>query len=203
MRFLKLLGVVLIIIVISMFIGGGLALNGLTNEDRHTSFMIYNGAWRVNPVMDLTNTYQRALIAKVGLFALRETEVIYFTAVVDSDGNSLDAQFDYILEGSIPEARYWSYTIYGKDNFLIPNHQRIYGYNQETIAFTPIDSTNLELLQSGQRTYRILISQFEKKGNWLPSGSNDQFVIVLRLYNPSTHVYNNLGSVPLPSIKRI
>ena len=194
---------VLIILILSVLIGGGLALYSIKNIGDNASFMLYNGPWRVNPVMDLKNAKQRALIAKVGLFALRETEVIYFSAVKDSEGKTLNAKYDYLIEGSVPKSRYWSYTIYGEDDFLIPNEDRLYGYNQKTIRYTQKDTLNPEFQNTAQRTYKMYMSQKPKKENWLPAGNNDKLTITLRLYNPSAEVYKNLLTVPLPSIKRV
>ena len=194
--------IVLLIAVASFVAGGFLAMRSLKNVDQ-VEFMLYNGPWRVNPSMDLKNIKQRALIAKVGLFALRESEVIYYTATMDSDGNPLHSDHEYILEGSIPNARYWSYTLYGEDNFMIPNPNKIYGYNASSMTFKPKDTENPELSEVGQPTYSMYISKDEKGENWIPSGDNDAMALTLRLYNAAPEVYNNLTTIPLPSIKRV
>jgi len=194
----------LVVLVLALCLGGGWALNGLSSVDESTSFMKYNGPWRVNPSMDLTDIKQRALIAKVGLFALRETEVVYYTATIDSDGRPLTSEYDYMIEGSVPAARYWSYTLYGSDDFLIPNSDKIYGYNQRTIQYTPVDHNNPELSSTGQPTYRMYMSSSPSaEENWLPSGDNIQLALTLRLYNPSPEVYEHLTTIPLPTIKRV
>jgi len=85
---------------------------------KSVDFMEWNEPSRVNPPMNLKNNKQRALIAIVGLFALRESKVIYYTATVDSNGDKLSSAYDYTLVGSVQEARDWSFTIYGEDHFL-------------------------------------------------------------------------------------
>jgi len=194
--------IILFIAIASFITGGYLAIKSLRDVDQ-VDFMLYNGPWRVNPSMDLKDTKQRALIAKVGLFALRESEVIYYTAIMDSDGDPLDSNYDYILEGSVPNARYWSYTLYGKDNFMIPNPNKIYGYNDTSISYTPKDSINPELQNISQPTYTMHISKERTGENWIPSGENNTMALTLRLYNASPEVYNNLTTIPLPSIKRV
>jgi len=184
-------------------IGGGFALKSIKNPDNHKEFMVYNGEWRVNPSMDLKTPKQRALIALVGLFALRETEVVYFTAMKDNEGNPLSSEHDYILSGSIPEARYWSYTLYGEDDYLVPNKHKLYAYNGTTIQYMPKDSLNPEIDVSGQKSYTIQISKEKKSENWLPSGDNKQLALTLRLYNPAPNVYQNLETIPLPEIVRV
>lgn len=195
--------ILLIMCIAAACIGGGLALKTIKSPDSHKEFMVYNGEWRVNPSMDLKTPKQRALIALVGLFALRETEVVYFTAVSDNEGKPLSSDHDYVLSGSIPESRYWSYTLYGEDNFLIPNKQKLYAYNGTTIQYMPKDSLNPEMDVSGQKSYTIQISKEKKSENWLPSGDNKQLALTLRLYNPAPIVYQNLETIPLPEIVRV
>ncbi len=187
----------------AIIMGVGAALYGVKNAGQGADFMDSNGSWKVNPVMDLKDAKQRALIAKVGLFALRETEVLYFTAMTDSDGQALSSDHDYVVEGVVPESRYWSYTLYGSDDFLIPNEGKIYGFNQETMSFIPPDRSNPEFSGIAQKTYKMSISKDAKEGNWLPSGDNDQLAITLRLYQPSPEVYQNLTTTPLPTIRKI
>ncbi len=190
-------------IVLCMILGGGIAINELRSTSKSVDFMEWNGPWRVNPTMDLKNNKQRALIALVGLFALRESEVLYYTATVDSNGDKLSSEHNYKLVGSVPEARYWSYTIYGTDDFLIPNPDKTYGFNSSTIAYEPIDSLNPEMSHLKAGTYELYISKNRQEKNWLPSGDNDQLSITLRMYNPAPEVYKNLTSIPLPEIIRI
>jgi hypothetical protein len=189
--------------VLSVILGGSIALIELRSISKSVDFMEWNGPWRVNPSMDLKNDKQRALISLVGLFALRESEVLYYTATVDSNGDQLSSDYDYKLIGSVPEARYWSYTIYGEDDFLIPNSDKVYGYNASTISYEPIDSLNPEMNNLKANTYEMYISKDKKEKNWLPSGDNNKIAITLRMYNPSPDVYKNLKTIPLPEIIRI
>lgn len=199
----KIVNTSLVVLILSVLIGSGFAVHQLQNMGKDADFMLENGPWRVNPKMDLKNPKQRALIALVGLFALRETEVIYYTAVTDSNGDPLSSKHDYILSGSVPEARYWSYTLYGQDDFLIPNPDKIYAYNGTNIEYTPRDTLEPELENQTQATYTLLISNKPQAQNWLPSGDNYKLAITLRLYNASPNVYNNLTGIPLPEIHKV
>lgn len=189
--------------VLCLILGAGIAISELRSSTKSVDFMEWNGPWRVNPSMDLKNNKQRALISLVGLFALRESEVLYYTATVDSNGDPLNSEYDYKLVGSVPEARYWSYTLYGRDDFLIPNPDKTYGFNASTIAYEPIDSLNPEMSHVKANTYEMFISKDKKEKNWLPSGDNEQLSITLRMYNPAPEVYKNLTRIPLPEIIRL
>lgn len=197
---IKILGV----IILSALIGGGAAFLELRSVRMDSDLMLRNGCWQVNPKMDLKqNDKQRAHIAVKGLFALRESEVLYFIASEDSDGNRLSSDHDYELVGTQPDARYWSYTMYGKDYFLIPNESKIYSFNLDNLNYISPDPLNPEIAGNAQQAYSIVISSDKKAGNWLPSGEEDQFHILLRMYNPSPEVFNNLEGVTLPTIKKI
>lgn len=193
----------LLFIVLGLTLGGAYAIFNIKKVSVEAEFMLSNGPWRVNPSMDLQEPKQRALIALVGLFALRESEVLYYNATVDSHGAPLSSEHDYILTGLVPEARYWSYTIYGEDDFLIPNESKLYGYNAETINYIPKDSLNPEINENWRDSYQIKISSTKQDGNWLPSGDNEALSITLRLYNAAPSVYENLSGVALPEIIKV
>ncbi|MEO1437328.1 MAG: DUF1214 domain-containing protein [Bacteroidota bacterium] len=187
---LKYLGLVLL----GLLLGGLWAVYQLNQVKTSTSFQLENGAWRVNPSMDLSkNTFQRALVSRIGLFALRESEVLYYVARTDENGDPLSSAYDYEIVGNALDARYWSFTLYGEDFFLVPNDTKQYGYNMENMVYE--DST--------QSSYRIRLSSREQYDNWLPAGKEKQLTITLRMYNPDPTVVQNLASVALPIIRKI
>ena len=153
-----------------------------------------NGLWRFAPKMDLAeNEYQRALIARVGLFALRESEVLYYALIQDEDGNPLSSDHIYELSGESFDARYWSYTLYGEDDFLIPNPEGRFTLNEENMQFS----------DSLKRSYRFYLSKEAYGENWIPSGDAQEMSLLLRLYNPSPDIYEHAGEIVLPQIKKI
>ena len=177
----------LILFFISLFTGSYLAISNLKSSTEQRKLSIKNGNWIVNPKMDLKDNYQRAYIARIGVFALDEKEALYFLASQDDKGRLLSSKYDYQIIGSAPKGRYWSYTLYGKKYFLVKNKINKFGINKEN--FDP--------------NKNIIISSKEQKNNWLPSGNEKQFYITLRLYNPSEEVYKNLESIKLPIIRRL
>ena len=183
-------------------IGGGYAIFSLKSKVENKAFSLQNGCWTVNQKMDLKDRHQRAIVSIAGLFALRETEVLYFVASKDSDGQPLSSDYTYRMEGHAPAARYWSYTMYGNDFFLIENDQNIYGYNMDNIQYID-ESDNPEMASNALGNHQVILSNKSQEGNWLPTGTEDQFYITLRMYNPGPEVYNNLANVVLPTIKRI
>ena len=153
---------------------------------------VTNGAWTTNLDVGSSSAemYVRAVVARIGLFALNKTETIYFSAETDEDGQPLRSVCDYRVEGSDMAARWWSITVYGADNFLIPNDTMRYAFNGGNVAKT------------ADGRYTILLSPTPKPGNWLPSGNQDQLNLALRLYNPLPEVYQKPAGLELPRIIR-
>ena len=176
-----------ILILLSIIIGGYIAISNINSSTQNNEFSIKNGNWIINPNMDLKDSYQRAYISRIGVFALDEKEVLYFLSSKDNDGNYLSSENNYQIIGSPPKGRYWSYTLYGKDYFLVNNETNTYTINKENL----------------DRDKPILVSSTKKNNNWLPSGNEKQFHITLRIYNPDENVYKNLESLDLPIIKKI
>ncbi len=108
-----------------------------------------------------------------------------------------------MLTGVVPDARYWSYTLYGADDYLIPNQDQRYGYNAATMDYVPRDTLNPEASDQWIDQYQIKISADQQEGNWLPAGNNKALSITLRLYNASPTVYENLATIALPEIIKV
>ena len=176
-----------ILVLLSIIIGGYTAISNINSSTQNNEFSIKNGNWKVNPNMDLKDSYQRAYISRIGVFALDDKEALYFLSSKDSDGNPLTSDFDYQIIGTPPKGRYWSYTLYGEDYFLVKNDANIYTINKENLT----------------KDKPILLSSSKKDINWLPSGNETKFHITLRVYNPDESVYKNLESLELPIIKKI
>jgi len=153
---------------------------------------VKNGPWRT----DLTagssagNIYSRALIALKGLLALNESETMYFSAFTDDRGDRLRDRCSYIIEGRPLAARWWSITLYGQDDFLVPNQLNRYSYSMTTVRW------------NNDGTYTIRVSPKAGGGNWLPCAGGRHFTLIVRLYNPDPSVYEHPGSTPLPRIMK-
>ena len=78
--------------------------------------------------------YLRAYVAVHGLLALGREETIYYTATNDSEGQTLDGNCSYRVEGRDLPARWWGITAYGADDFLIPNPADRYSVSMNSVA---------------------------------------------------------------------
>ena len=159
---------------------------------------VKNGEWQTNVNIGSSDAsmHLRAAIAVKGLMGLRREEVIYFYVERDANGEPLTSECDYELVGMPPDARWWSVTVYGEDNFLIDNDWDLYSASGES----------LHLKDDG--SFSIHLSANEQDGDWIPTAGSDEdagggFDVTLRLYNPSEAVYRNLATTPLPRISRV
>jgi hypothetical protein len=175
--------------LVALFLGIGSAL-WLVKFLPIDKSQVVNGPWRTSLSVGSPQAgmYLRAWVALNGLFALNKTETVYFSASTDEDGQSLRSGCDYRVEGSDIAARWWSITVYGADNFLIPNTAMRYAFNGRDVS------------KNAAGRYTISLSSTPRPGNWLPSGSQDQLYLTLRLYNPLPEVYQKPVEIELPRI---
>lgn len=153
---------------------------------------VANGSWRTIPVTGSTDAdmYTRALIAIVGVLALDRSETVYFSATEDSSGERLSAACDYMIAGDDLASRWWSLTAYGEDGYLIDNELDRYSFARDELV-------------GPQGRWTVRLSGSPQEGNWLPTGDEERVDLLLRFYNPSPELYDNLGTVALPSITRL
>jgi hypothetical protein len=151
-----------------------------------------NGPWQYNTRAGsaAAGPYSRAQMAILAPLALPMSEVIYYVATEDDEGSPLRCDQDYRVEGSPPDARWWSVTAYASDGFLIPNKADRWSFCSETV--TP----------AADGRFSIRLSRTEKPGDWLPTGDGLSFVLALRVYNPGPTVRANPAVANLPAVTR-
>jgi hypothetical protein len=150
------------------------------------------GPWEYDPLVGSTEAgpYVRAYTAWNLPLALNPSEAVYLLSKTDSDGNDLECDRVYRIEGRDIESRWWSITCYDDDGYLIRNPLNRYSYNEDSVERNPNGG------------YSIRLSRAEQRGNWLPLGGGKRFNVVLRLYNPPPTVAEHLDGVALPRIIR-
>ena len=101
--------------------------------------------------------YLRARIASYGLWAMRSSEAVYFSTAMDSAGSRLRHDCTYRIEGTDPDTRWWSLTVYNDDHF-IPNPLNRYSLSKTTVK------------READGSWAMRLSRAPQEGNWLPSG---------------------------------
>jgi hypothetical protein len=153
---------------------------------------VANGPWRADIAAGNPrgNPYTRAKVALHGFLALNSRETVYYTATHDSDGDRLDGRCVYELSGHDPDARWWSITAYGRDEFLIPNPANRYSVSKTTVAREP----------SGG--FLVRVGGANDAANWIALAPG-RFSLSLRLYNPGPRVVLDPAHVALPTVRRV
>jgi hypothetical protein len=162
----------------------GVARGEVTNGPWHTSLVVGSAS---------ADLYTRARVSLDLLLSLNTTEMLYFTAVSDSEGRPFDARCAYRIEGGELPARWWSVTSYGRNGFLIPNEAGLYSVSQSSIV------------RAVDGSWRAQLSCDRQPGNWLPAGrpsAAGPFTLTLRLFDPQPVAIESPSSIDLPRIVR-
>ena len=170
-------------------IAAGLALTWASMSFAHFG-MVSDGPWETSLAFGSVESgpYLRAYVALHGLLALNRGETIYYNASRDSGGEKLTGRCDYTIAGRDPDARWWSITAYGSDDYLIPNKARRYSVSMNSVT-----------RRGGG--FVIAVSRNQSGENWLPVGDGS-FGLTLRLYNPGAGVATDPAHAMLPAIRK-
>lgn len=151
-----------------------------------------NGPWHTNLATGSAQSdpFTRAAVALHGLFALKKSETVYYDATTDADGNSLDGRCRYEIVGGDPDARWWSITAYGPDDYLIPNPGNHYSVAKTTVS------------HEANGSFRIAVGGPGNAANFIATGAG-RFSLTLRLYNPGPTVQLDPADAVLPRIQKV
>jgi hypothetical protein len=190
---IKSIALAILVGIVAITVGGGFAVSKIRTWKDSSQQQI--GSWNTIGKDKDVNSDDLLSIAQIAVYAtypLTKKEVIYLNANTDSDGNPIDSKSGYVIEGKKFDARYWSITAYDQDGFLIKNPNNKFSYNYENVKYAA-DSTS----------YKINLSATEKSENWLPTTDAQKIALVIRLYQPSDSLRNNIVANALPIIKKI
>ncbi|MEZ5923900.1 MAG: DUF1214 domain-containing protein [Hyphomicrobiaceae bacterium] len=185
-----------ILVRLSLFLGTAL-VTGLGSAyfvmDKGTSLtVVQSGPWALWPAAGRPDAdpYTRAHFARLGALPIGAASAHYFMATTDANGAPLYGDCEYELAGSGPEAAWWSLALYGHDGRLKENDFDRYAIT----GATALRDT------SGRITVRI--ASDVRSGNWLPSGDDGGFRLLLRVYQPAADK-DGLSSPGFGTIERI
>jgi hypothetical protein len=144
-------------------------------------------AWPRNGTPGI-DPYARAMVARSGELPLGSGDGIGFYARTDDRGAPLDGRCDVVLSGTTAQARYWTITLYDPNGALVANAVQRHGF------------TSHEVVRSANGSFEISVAPRARPGNWLPSGSIERYVLVLRLYDTPIGAATRGRDVPMPAI---
>jgi hypothetical protein len=149
------------------------------------------GAWTAWPKNGTPgiDPYSRAMLARSGELPVGSGDGVTFYARSDDTGRPLDGRCDVILNGTTPQARFWTLTLYDPEGRLVANSVHRFGF------------TSQEVVRGGNGLFEITVGPRARPGNWLPTGGIDRYVLALRLYDTPVGLATRSGrDVPMPSI---
>ncbi|MEE2525968.1 DUF1214 domain-containing protein [Hyphobacterium sp. HN65] len=173
----------LITLVLAVLTGFGSAvwLGGWTPLDPPGLFRsIEINDWTSDPAIgsETADPYTRAYVARRGLLGLRREEATYYIRAVDDGGAPLREDCAYVIEGEVPDVRWWSVTLYAGDYFLAQNGDDAHS----------IDASRATIGEDGRWRATIQDTDPQDGSVWISSRNAGNFDLLLRLYNASEAV---------------
>lgn len=183
LRFLVLVGLACLIGVLSAnYVVQGRA--GLVNRTSG------QWVWWPNAGSPAVDPYTRFHFVAQSRLPMSSFETFEIETAQDKSGRPLDAGCIYQLAGRIPEARWWSLASY------VPGGSNGSATPEYTLSAH-------DVIAEDDGSVVITISNEIRAGNWIKPMGDDEFTLLLRLYNP----VNGLGSAAalsgeMPSVIR-
>lgn len=157
-----------------------------------------SGGWTT--ALKVSNSYgtdflTRARVARNWIGTLGVEEAMYLMAEVDAQGHALNGRHRYSLHfpgNALPQVgAFWSITLYGRSDCLLvdnPIGRHSIGDRTPGVVYEPDGGLHI-LIQPDEP---------EQSANWLPSPPDDEFYLVLRLYQPAdAHLQGRFDYPPI------
>jgi len=185
----RLLTGTLFALVVAAVVGLGATYLALTRGAAFGALTI--GSWTAWPKTGTADAdpYARATVARTGQLPVALGDGVSFTAQTDDNGKLLDGRCDVVLSGVTPAARFWTLTLYNTEGELVSNSVNRFGFSSQ------------EIVRHADGSFEIAAAPRANPGNWLPTGSVERYVLVLRLYDTAVGVSTKAGrEVPMPQV---
>ena len=179
-----------LMLVVALAIGFGLSWYALTDGRLVGAAQI--GPWTAWPRAGLPepDPYTKAYLARSGALQLGQGEGMQFIATADSDGNALNRNCRYRIDGTTPTATFWTLVPTAPDGSTIARPDGPVGFNSARIA------------RANDGSVQLYVSKTLAPLNWLEITGDGPFWLVFNLYD--TTVFSGVSSndATLPSIIR-
>jgi len=176
-------------LAVAALIGLGATWLALT---RGTSFgAVTIGAWTAFPKSGTRDIdpYSRATIARSGELPVGSGDGVAFVARADDNGKPFDGRCEVHVNGTTPQARFWTLTLYDPLGRLIGNAVDRQGF------------TSQEIVRNSDGSFDVVVAPRTRAGNWLPTNGVERYMLVLRLYDSPVGVATRAArEAPMPSV---
>ena len=185
-----------LLVLIALAIGtlAGLGLTYLASARSNGFGAVTVGAWSVWPRSGTADAdpYARASFARSGELPLERADGLLFEAASTDNGTRLDGRCEVRIQGRLPQARFWTLTVYDERGRLIDNPAERYGFNSTEIVWN----------QDG--TFEMTAAPRARSGNWLPTGGRERIVLVVRLYDAPIGIASRTGEpLEMPRVTQV
>ncbi|MCL2683497.1 MAG: DUF1254 domain-containing protein [Bacteroidales bacterium] len=154
------------------------------------SSMVGTGSYGINYLF-------RAFVARFGLGANLPEDAMYYSCMVDENGDDFDGSKQYVLRfeaGKTPPVQaFWSVTMYDSDGYLVANELHRYAIGDRSgLVENPDGSISIYIQHTNPGAGKV--------SNWLPAPA-DNFNLMLRAYYPKQEILNLSWKVPAVKIQ--
>ena len=141
------------------FLGGYSAKAALANTGSvYDTFEMTKSGWLFSDKIGSADAppIERARVALGGPLGLSASEVIYFIATIDRDGDTLTSSCTYRMTGPALDTRWWSLTLYDfETQNYVPNDLRRSSFNNHNVP------------RADDESWQILVSPTEQGNAYL------------------------------------
>ena len=182
------------LIVVTIVLAGGLGSSWYMVEAGSRLTTAKFGPWMTWTAAARPNAdpYTRAHFASAGTLPVSAEVQRSYIARVDSAGERLHSSCEYLVEGKLPNADWWSIAVFDERGRLIPNSADRHAFTGQTIAL------------SSAGNFVITLAREARPGNWLPTGGAGRLALALNVADQHTAEpgADSTASV-LPAIRKV
>ena len=129
----------------------------------------------------------------------RKSRSHIFVSISRDNGDGLLGNCEYTLNGVVPNARYWSYAIYGNDNYYLQDPNNLKSDPTYEDLFAQV-TNGYEIIRNIGETYEIKIGNNLVNQDGTLSHFGNDFNLILRIYGPDLQYYDDPSSIPVAKI---
>ena len=183
-----------LILVALIAIGGGTALTYMSIRGADQFGAVTLGGWTAYPTSGTpeADPYSKAMLARDAALALGIAEGITFFLDQDAAGEPLSGSCDYVIEGNVPPARFWTFNIVDDQHrpLKILNAELPSMLHSANITYEPDD------------TLRLQLSARARPGNWIQMPMGQNFALAMTLFDSPIASNKGLIDTAFPSVRK-
>jgi hypothetical protein len=187
-------GAGLLILIAAGFYAGSVLAWSESAKSPGGDGIVYNGIWFTSTFAGSADQSSelRAYVARTGILALAQSEVLYYQTGLDDEGRPLETRCQYQVRGGSFDSDWWSLAVYDDTNHYFP------------IPGVPasFNSVNVPVDEDGRWTIAIGTRE-DADHAWVPILDTGGFNLLLRLYRPGEDVRGDLADAEMPTIRRL